>query len=233
MLDHEVCATCGSIIGHGCPDSTPCHCDVTMLDFTYPKIPFGTPRGECIVFEKLDGSNLSWYWKRGFGFSNPSTRRRPLTRQEQLGEAIPLFKKISQNLDRVLARKTEAAEAKVFFEFYGPNSFAGEHTVAEEKKLVLLDVAIDKNIMSPFDFIQIFINEIEIPTILFNGKFTGGLTDAERFTKNEGIVIKGVDWMLKAKTKQWLQRLSDSKQLNWTAADGIERSVGEEYDSQK
>lgn len=26
---HEVCGNCGSVVGHGCPDSEPCDCDET------------------------------------------------------------------------------------------------------------------------------------------------------------------------------------------------------------
>ena len=26
VFEHEVCATCGAVVGHGCPESEPCTC---------------------------------------------------------------------------------------------------------------------------------------------------------------------------------------------------------------
>ncbi len=31
-MDHEVCATCGCTVGHGCPDSEPCDAESCELN---------------------------------------------------------------------------------------------------------------------------------------------------------------------------------------------------------
>lgn len=211
------------------------------LEFDYPKIPvLGDVAGPCVVFEKLDGTNLGWPWTRGFGFGPPGTRRLPLSRRDPaLREAFGAFKRIAETLDRTLARRTRANRAKAFLEFLGPGSFAGLHVPGERKRLVLIDVALEgEGLMGPFEFLDAFEGQgVEIPRVLYRGSSPGrAVSDAlsGKAGVAEGVMVKGGKtgsaWAGKLKTEEWKRRLAEAaREGRWTAADGIERTLEEEF----
>lgn len=213
-----------------------------FFSFRYPKIPGpkDAPLKQCIGFVKLDGTNLSCPWRRGVGFGPISTRTHVVERDHTaLGEAYAVFEGIAEKLDRVLTKAVAGDEARVFFEFLGPSSFAGLHRVGEQKRLVLIDVGVrigdDMAIMGPLEFLEAFngsgldVAEVRY-RVKFGGKLEGAIRDGGGY---EGIVFKGghtgAVWMAKVKTKEWERRLAETfKDGKWKAADAIERGVDDD-----
>jgi hypothetical protein len=105
----------------------------------------------------------------------------------------------------------------VYSEFFGENSFAGQHDWNEPHDVVIFDMFMyKKDFLPPGDFIKIFEN-MHTPKLLWRG---GVVTEqAIQFVQwncfgnevKEGIVFKGVNnkkvWMAKVKTQQWLDKV--------------------------
>lgn len=215
-----------------------------FFDFRYPKIPGpkNAPLKQCIGFVKLDGTNLSCPWRRGVGFGPISTRTHVVEPDHPaLGEAYAVFADtVAEKLNRRLSEnKVVGDEVRAFFEFLGPSSFAGLHRVGEQKRLVLIDVAIRLAdgiaLLGPDEFLGIFgksgldIAEVRY-RVKFGGKLEGAIRDGGGY---EGIVFKGghtgAVWMAKVKTKEWEKRLAEAfKDGKWKAADAIERGVDDD-----
>lgn len=153
------------------------------IPLVYPKIPDGRlcPLNKCIVFEKYDGTNLHWVWKRDPGntmtftqsggtWTHFGTRRDQFELTEQgiadfnaahpgLEEAVPIFNRTYRKLGSYpIPHKygpEQGNEVTLFTEFLGDKSFAGTHQVDDPKRLILIDVATTyKNlgIVSPGSF---------------------------------------------------------------------------------
>src|SRR5262245_2875287 len=87
----------------------------------------------CIAFEKLDGSNLRFLWKKKAGWCQYGSRHRVFTAEDaDFGAAVPLFHEaLALPLERaVLARHGRVEEFIVYCEYFGPHSFAGLHDPA-------------------------------------------------------------------------------------------------------
>jgi hypothetical protein len=206
----------------------------------YPKIPGSEncPSGSCIAFEKYDGSNLHWDWDRDFGWHSFGTRRDEFNLTD---EGISEFKKrhahLAQSVDVfnfTLAEKIAAIftenpryaafpAAKVFTEFFGPNSFAGLHKSEDPKELRLFDVQMDPlGLIGPEQFVADF-GRLPIPRIVYRGKLTGRFSDdvrSGRYGTMEGVVCKGGTggddlWMVKIKTHAYLERLKNAFADRW------------------
>ena len=144
----------------------------------YPSIPHAYQLseiihdGDVIIFDKLDGSNIRVEWNKKKGFYKFGTRHHLLDETDPvLGPAISLFaNEISDSLGAIL-EKQKYESAVCFFEYHGPNSFAGMHHPSDVKTLTLLDVSPYKvGIINPSDFIQIF-SDLELPNVLYQGLF--------------------------------------------------------------
>jgi hypothetical protein len=120
----------------------------------YPKIPGSRncPDGQCVAFEKYDGTNLHWYWDRDFGWHAFGTRQDVFNltdagiqefsdKHEPLGECVAVFQKDwAAELAKVFINQPpyqQFQEIKVFAEFLGASSFAGLHRSEEPKELRL------------------------------------------------------------------------------------------------
>src|SRR5947209_2641819 len=85
-----------------------------------------------VAFDKLDGSNVRAEWDHKRGWHQFGSRRRLLDEsQPLLGQAIRLILDgYGDGLARVFAEEPALGrprEATAYFEFFGPNSFAGQH----------------------------------------------------------------------------------------------------------
>jgi hypothetical protein len=138
-----------------------------------------------------------------------------------LGKAIPLIKEKYEAALTDICKQQGWQNALCFFEFYGPNSFAGQHLDTEQQAVILFDVnPLRKGILEPHDFIALFW-ELDIPTVLFDGYLTPDLVEQIRNSQlpgqtPEGVVCKGkhepgkkTPAMFKIKTAAWLQRLKE------------------------
>lgn len=193
----------------------------------------------CVAFEKADGTNIWWGWGSDGKWSGFGCRRdefSPAQCQEfnlahpNLDGAILQFFALSGSLNDAVGRLKGLYESnnvpftgvKVFTEFLGPNSFAGEHKADDPKRLVVFDAMIDGKLLPPEDFIEAFAG-LPMPKIVYRGKFNGKFTQAVRkgqFDVIEGVVAKGVDkagkvWMAKIKTDAYKERLKKTFGPKW------------------
>jgi hypothetical protein len=208
------------------------------IKLAYPKIPdtLDCPLRQCVAFEKLDGTNIHIVYSKGqwVGFGTRRDRF-PSTEQgaESFGQAHPELKGVLDadtdmlwELNKYLdgnPKYNEAKEVIIFFEYCGPNSFAGQHSPKDEKHLYLIDVQINDKILPPEEFLQDFDNfKSQMPKVIFKGKFTGQLfvdVRKNKYNLKEGVVVKGVVgdqvYMAKIKTEAYLERLKKEFKDNW------------------
>lgn len=215
---------------------------IMKISLAYPKIPDGRncPLKKCIAFEKYDGTNLHWSWDKLLGFHSFGTRRDSFTFDAQgiidfnlahpgLECASKYFQAVLEpDLIAILQPNNIYTEAVVFTEFYGPNSFAGTHSIEDAKnsnqKLVIIDVSFNGKIIPPYQLIA-DIEEwgnLEIAKVIYRGKYTGQFVEDVRKGKypvNEGVVVKGVVdgqvYMTKIKTDVYMKRLKTEFKDNW------------------
>jgi len=189
----------------------------------YPKIEyynkgiFGT---NVIAFDKLDGNNIRCEWSRKRGFYKFGTRTNLIDKySEDFAQVIPLFmEKYNESLSKVFVDKYKKVENFVVFsEYVGPNSFAGVHDPEDTLDIHLFDVnQYKKGFISPWEFVSNF-GHLDIPTIIYEGKFDQDLIDdikRNKYGLKEGVIVKGlyktkkegeIVWQIKIKTLQWLE----------------------------
>src|SRR6185369_8410410 len=127
---------------------------------SYPIIPYwnkGHFGEQCYAFEKLDGSNIRAEWSKKQGWYKFGSRKQIIdSHDSQLGEAVRLFyKNYAEDLTTVFRNKyREALSFVVFFEFFGPKSFAGWHDPKYEMEITLFDVnQYKRGFIEPKEFI--------------------------------------------------------------------------------
>lgn len=200
--------------------------------------------GEYVVaFNKLDGQNFRVkYTPKGLTkkqFTTFGSRTQLVDEtSEQFGDAVRFFKRNYESpLRDIIVNNSGkhgifngAEEITLFFEWYGPHSFAGfqEPTDKDRMHLGLFDVFIKKKgFVEPKDFIEIFCEDdrVETPEVVFIGKLDNDFIksiqendwtkeDAKYPNVKEGVVIKRSTRlpgqrlpMSKVKTKWWLDKL--------------------------
>lgn len=195
----------------------------------YPSIPYPDESvldQPCIAFYKYDGSNLRFEWSRKRGWWKFGTRRRLFDKSDkEYGCAIDLFfEKYASNLENVFKKHYKNSDsAIVFAEFFGSQSFAGQHVVDEPKNLMLFDVNLHKKgIIGPREFVDNFGSETEIASIIYQGPFTTEFVNKVwngELPVVEGVVVKGGNghklWFRKVKTQAYLQRLKEVFGQTW------------------
>ena len=192
---------------------------------SYPSIPdnyadfYGR---KCIAFRKEDGSNLRFMWTAKNGWSMFGTRTRLFDHTDPLySQALPIFnEKYKERLTWSIRHDklfSGAKEVIMFAEFFGENSFAGEHIFEEPKTLKMFDINIGaRGFVDPFTFVEKF-KHLDIPEIIYEGILTDDF--CKRIRKGleprvfEGIVAKGGEkhnlWMVKCKSMLYLDKLKE------------------------
>lgn len=171
------------------------------------------------AFDKLDGSNIRAEWNSKRGFYKFGTRTQ-LTDEKTMpfGRAIPLLReKYEQDLTMIF-KEQGWKDALCFFEFWGADSFAGNHNFEKPMDITLIDVnPYKKGILSPTQFIKLF-GHLDIPNVCYEGHVSVDLFDKVKQSKLpgmtfEGVVAKGNDdgklVMFKIKSKAWLDKLRE------------------------
>lgn len=174
------------------------------------------------IFDKIDGSNIRAEWSRKNGFYKFGTRRRMLDESEQpLGEAISLIRNgWESDLSRIF-KSNRFERAVAFFEFHGPNSFAGCHE-EENHKVNLLDVDVYKRgILQPSEFLKLF-GDLDIAPYLGFEKINQDLVFQVKKNLFPGMTFEGVvckannpnkkhlqPLMFKIKSEEWLDKLKN------------------------
>ena len=174
-------------------------------------------------FDKLDGSNIRTEWSPKSGFNKFGSRTQLLVpEQASLWPSIEAFKeKYGEELSSRFS-KAKYERAVVFFEWVGPNSFAGSHPdPVDQMSPVVIDVAVyKKGILPPDQFIKIM-DGLETPRLIFTGKMNEETFQMVRQSTLPGITFEGVigkgkfsqkeggPIMGKIKTNAWLDKLKE------------------------
>jgi len=192
----------------------------------YPSIP-KKPVGESTVFwafDKIDGSNIRAEWTKKKGFCKFGSRHRLLgTDQGVLAKAEPLAK-LQEDKFSFYFKKMRIDKATVFFEFHGPNSFAGNHLETDEHQLSLIDVDIAGNgLIDPKDFNEIFeMAEFNTAKLLYIGPIDEVFVKQVRNGTLKGMTFEGVvckarrnkrfeeATMFKIKNDAWITKVKSS-----------------------
>lgn len=184
----------------------------------YPSIPREYIKGHpYYIFEKLDGSNIRAEWSKKQGFHKFGTRTQMLGEGNSLYPAIEKFmNKYSDDLAKKFVNDRHM-RAIVFFEYVGPNSFAGAHPDSiEDIDVVLFDVnPYKKGILNPRDFLKQY-GDLHTAQHLFVSNINSELVDLVRNGELEGQSFEGIVGktihknqikMTKLKSQAWLDRL--------------------------
>ena len=190
----------------------------------YPSIQSwpGTGGVSVYVFDKLDGSNCRAEVNKKGEISKFGKRNGLLDDQTPyLNEArIIIPNKYGDLLGRMV-RDQRWDMATFYFEFVGPQSFAGWHA-AEPHDCVLFDIAPHKKgFLEPKEFLKLCGDTVDHVRLLHQGNFTKDIADAvtnstlENMTF-EGIVAKGaldrktgLNFSFKWKSLLWLKKLKE------------------------
>jgi hypothetical protein len=174
-------------------------------------------------FEKIDGSNIRAEWSRKLskkssftmGFSKFGTRNQMIHKNSPFAEAIGIFEnKYAEDLDKIfnedkIFRGIE--RITVYGEFFGSNSFAGQHDWKEDHDLLIFDVFLyKKDYLSPADFMK-SLGVLDVPFLEYTGPLTLEYIERVERGDGEGRVYKGADngktFMGKIKTQRWLNKV--------------------------
>jgi hypothetical protein len=172
------------------------------------------------VFDKLDGNNVRAEWRRKRGWYKFGSRTQLLRPEDPLmGDAIQVFVTTMAEPLAKLAFDNRWTHLIVFMEYWGDQSFAGQHVTGDPKRLTLFDVCPEsKGIISPAEFLRLY-GKLEVPLPQYFGEYnwTRGFVESVRngsagFAPTfEGVVGKGGERhklvMAKAKTQAWLNRV--------------------------
>jgi hypothetical protein len=179
------------------------------------KAPLGKP---CLAFYKYDGSNLRWEWSPKQGWHKFGTRHQLFDDSHPLFRvAIPIF---MNNMADEIERRVKEIERgiqriTVFTEFFGPNSFAGQHVVADypNMELRLLDVYLFKRgYMAPRAFYKTFGDLPHAAQLIYDGNLNKQFIDDVRkgvYPVWEGVVAKGDGFQVKIKTDAYFKKLNE------------------------
>lgn len=187
---------------------------------TYPSISKTITDIPIYAFDKHDGSNIRVEWTPKTGFSKFGSRTRLIADGDPLEESISLFEQNFSSPLESLLMKTNTQRATFFLEFYGENSFAGQHR-QEEHFLSLFDVSFfKKGFLLPEEFMHTFFDIVPTSPLLYQGKVTEGfLREVKEGTLPgmtfEGVVCKSQELVrnkqvkFKVKNQEWLDKLKN------------------------
>ena len=169
------------------------------------------------TFAKLDGSNLRFEWEKKRGWFRFGTRRRVINEEhETFGVAMGMFmEKFAQHFE-ACAVDQKWAGITVYCEFWGRNSFAGEHESEDTKFLTPIDIAIYKRgMMETEDFLKRFNGQFDLQYLgqqTWDKEFVNRVEDSSfPGMAFEGVVGKNGQGhkrlAVKLKSKAWIAKV--------------------------
>lgn len=187
----------------------------------YPSIPT-KPNGNCSafwVFDKLDGSNIRIEWSDKRGFFKFGSRKRLLGDDQGVLAKAKYLAEAEEHKFREVFKLSKFEKVVCFFEFWGPNSFAGSHLEGDEHHLTLIDIDVYKHgLLSPNKFLEIFEpSKIEIPKFLHYGVVDEEFRNMVRNDNLEGVTYEGVVCKAYSKRKRTVEMFK-IKSNAWIAA---------------
>lgn len=150
--------------------------------------------GSIFAFDKLDGSNVRAEWHPKKGFWKFGTRTQLIDEKDKIfGESVLLMKEKEDEIGKILKDRYNPKEATCFFEFFGPNSFAGVHLSDDKKQVVLIDVSIYKQgLIQPRDFVKEFIPSTSCAKLLYTGNANNEFIKSVKERTLDGMTFEGV-----------------------------------------
>jgi hypothetical protein len=202
----------------------------------FPKIPStkGFRHNHCVAFVKLDGTNIGAEWTPKRGFHKFRLRSGLFDHTHPtFGPAVEAFK---SRYDETLGKVFKDSKlfrtdhrVTVFGEFFGPDTFAGNHynlPPGAKREVVVFDIYKDEfGFIGPDDFIKLT-EGVPTAPLVYRGKFTGQFAEDVRTGKYaskgvvEGVVVKagkgGDDYeVAKIKTYAYLEELKKRFKQDW------------------
>lgn len=176
---------------------------------------FGKP---IVAFDKLDGSNIRVEWNKKQGFYKFGTRHQLLGEDNKpFGKAIALVReKYGEDL-QLVCECEKWKNVVFFFEFHGPNSFAGWHPEDDTQTVTLIDANPFKvGLLPAREFVRLF-GHLDTAKVLYEGEFSEDFVKSVREMTLEGMTLEGVvckhpndsDTMFKVKSQAWLDMLKE------------------------
>lgn len=173
------------------------------------------------IFDKLDGSNIRAEWNKKSGFYKFGSRTQLLNEDQKT--LWPCRNAILEKFGDVLSSrfsKLKCDNALAFFEWVGPESFAGNHGADISKNSpVLIDIAIyKKGMLPPEKFLELS-DGLTTPALLHIGRIDEDFFQSVRNRTLEGMTFEGVVGkgefsqqhghaiMFKIKSNDWLNKL--------------------------
>lgn len=170
------------------------------------------------AFLKYDGNLVRCEWSAKRCFYKFGTKNALIDKNSPIfGESIDVFlNKYEKNIVPIF-EKMRWRNVVCFCEFYGENSFAGNHK-QEQHDMMLFDVSVNDSLLTPKEFIDTF-ESIDIAKLLYRGnvgeEFIKSVHDSTlEGIGSEGVVCKGgwnkkqnLPYMFKIKTNAWIEKL--------------------------
>jgi hypothetical protein len=200
------------------------------------KMPLGN---RCVAFDKYDGSNLRFEWSQKKGWNKFGSRTQIIDENTAIyGKGVELFQ--NELGDIIIERIKEAYPKEfktmnkitAFAEFFGQNSFAGNHVDEDEKQLKLFDIFLfKKGFLKPEEFVDMFSDWDKSAEVVYRGNLNEEFINKIRLNLldkklNEGVICKGMSdhnqikkygpvWMTKIKTLDFIERLKNKFSDKW------------------
>lgn len=187
---------------------------------SYPSIGKDFINGlDYYIFDKLDGSNIRVEFSLKQGFNKFGTRHKLMSDDSGiLNQSKDLIMQYEEQTHNIF-KKNKWQSGTLFFEFYGPKSFAGFHEEGDDFKVFLIDSHITKiGFLQARDYLKAFEDSIEMARHLMISKFNKTLVDDIKNGTLEGMTFEGVigksvnrNKLVRCKVKNaaWISRLKD------------------------
>lgn len=185
------------------------------------------------VFVKYDGSNIRLEWSDKLGWHKFGTRKTVITRDTEIfGSSIDLFlNKYAEDIEKV-CQEQKWKSITCYAEWFGAETFAGQHKPDDPKDIVLFDVNVfKKGFLGPQEFVDLF-GHLQVAERLFFCSLKDlniqGIIDNNPVIKSkypiknnycEGVICKTGSGhnisMFKIKTDDYKARLQETLGDDW------------------
>lgn len=195
----------------------------------YPSIEHDIRKNiDIIAFPKYDGQNVSALWTYKKGFNRFSSKTRLIDENSNdLGKySIPLMREKEEELNANIKEYFSPKEYKneefiFFFEFYGQDSFAGQHDWTKPLNTILIDLNVSRRgLVAAKEFVDIFRSNNNVAQPIYQGNITDSLISDVKQGIFPGMTFEGIickqstktrkgelPYMVKIKSNAWIDKV--------------------------